>query len=464
MNLFRSAILCFFVIAGCSNHHREALYDYNEKHQYILTEDEINLLDSVQYYSFLFFINERNEQNGLVKDRSASWSPASVASIGFAIPSYAVGVERGWMSREDAASFTLAVLKFFYNSSQSSDTNVTGYKGFYYHFLKMNSGIREWNCELSTIDTGLLMMGIIFARNYYNLDIDVENQIRNLSDILVERLDWEFFKMPGNSDYANTISMGWRPEEGMHKMGWSGYNEALFLYVLAAGSGMKDAEAAYEAWLSTYKWFTPYPQLSHVAFPPIFGHIFSFCFLNPHGLKDDFMKKKGIDYFENSRRAVYVQRQYAIDNPKSWEGYDSLCWGISACDGPGDSYNFDGYEFFAYAGRGTSGPELVYFDDGTITPYASVSSILFAPEIVIPTIKSFNEKYAEEGLWGPYGYYDAFNLTAGWYDKDYIGIDQGPIVLMIENFRSGMIWKYVMADPIIQQGFRRLGFTTSINE
>jgi hypothetical protein len=184
MNLFRSAILCFFVIAGCSNHHREALYDYNEKHQYILTEDEINLLDSVQYYSFLFFINERNEQNGLVKDRSASWSPASVASIGFAIPSYAVGVERGWMSREDAASFTLAVLKFFYNSSQSSDTNVTGYKGFYYHFLKMNSGIREWNCELSTIDTGLLMMGIIFARNYYNLDIDVENQIRNLSDIL----------------------------------------------------------------------------------------------------------------------------------------------------------------------------------------------------------------------------------------------------------------------------------------
>jgi hypothetical protein len=291
MNLFRSAILCFFVIAGCSNHHREALYDYNEKHQYILTEDEINLLDSVQYYSFLFFINERNEQNGLVKDRSASWSPASVASIGFAIPSYAVGVERGWMSREDAASFTLAVLKFFYNSSQSSDTNVTGYKGFYYHFLKMNSGIREWNCELSTIDTGLLMMGIIFARNYYNLDIDVENQIRNLSDILVERLDWEFFKMPGNSDYANTISMGWRPEEGMHKMGWSGYNEALFLYVLAAGSGMKDAEAAYEAWLSTYKWFTPYPQLSHVAFPPIFGHIFSFCFLNPHGLKDDFMKK-----------------------------------------------------------------------------------------------------------------------------------------------------------------------------
>jgi hypothetical protein len=464
MNIFKSAIVCFFLIAGCSNHHKEVLYDYTEKHQYMLTEDEINLLDSVQYHSFLFFFNERNPENGLVKDRSANWSPASIASIGFVLPSYAIGVERGWMSREDAASFTLTVLNFFYNSQQSPDIKSTGYKGFYYHFLKMDSGTREWNCELSTVDTGLLMMGIIFARNYYNLDNDIENQIRNLSDMLVERLDWEFFKMPGNSDFANTISMGWKPEEGMHKMGWSGYNEALFLYVLAAGSGMKDATAAYEEWLRTYNWLTPYPHLSHAAFPPMFGHIFSFCFLDPRGLVDAFMKKKEIDYFENSRRAVYVQRQYAIDNPKRWEGYDSLCWGISACDGPGDSYNFDGYEFFGYAGRGTSGPELVYFDDGTITPYASISSIVFTPEIVIPTINSFNEKYAEEGLWGPYGYYDAFNLTAGWYDKDYIGIDQGPIVLMIENFRSGMIWKYVMEDPIIQQGLRRLGFTTSVNE
>jgi hypothetical protein len=191
----------------------------------------------------------------------------------------------------------------------------------------------------------------------------------------------------------------------------------------------------------------------------MFGHIFSFCFIKPHGLIDAFMKEKGIDYFENSRRAAYVQRQYAIDNPKGWEGYDSLCWGISASDGPGSQYNRSGLEFWGYAGRGTSGAELVYFDDGTITPYASISSIVFAPEIVIPTIKSFNEKFAEEGLWGPYGYFDAFNLTAGWYDKEYIGIDQGPIVLMIENFRSGLIWDYVMKDPVIQKGLKRLGFS-----
>ena len=348
------------------------------------------------------------------------------------------------------------------NSIQSPDTNVTGYQGFYYHFLRMNSGTREWNCELSTIDTGLLLMGIIFSRNYYNLDNAIENEISCLSAKLLDRLNWNFFKMGPSGEYANTISMGWRPEDGMHKMGWVGYNEALFLYILAAGCGMKDIESGFRIWLSSYDWRTPYPGLSHAAFPPLFGHQFSFCFLDPKGLKDKFMTEKGIDYFENSRRATYVQRQYAIDNPKGWDGYDSLCWGISASDGPGDQFNMDGKEFLGYAARGTSGPDLVYFDDGTVAPYAAISSILFAPEIVLPTIKFFNEKYGK-GLWGSYGYVDAFNPTLNWFNKEYIGIDQGPLLLMIENFRSGLIWKYVMKDSIIKEGLEKLGFNKSDN-
>jgi len=451
-------LLVIVIIGACS--YKDGSRDYNPQNQtnYKLGKEDIVMLDSIQHKAFLFFVNERNPENGLVKDRSASWAPASIASIGFAIPSYSVGIERGWISRENAANFTLSVLNFLYNSVQSADTNATGYKGFYYHFLGMNSGTRKWDCELSTIDTGLLMMGIIFARNYYNLDNEVENQIRILSGKIIERLNWDFFEMPPGNDFEHSISMGWRPEGGMHKMGWIGYNEALFLYILAAGSGMKNVEVAYETWFSSYSWITPYPGLSHAAFPPLFGHQFSFCFINPHGLQDKFMKEKGIDYFENSKRAVYVQRQYAIENPKEWVGYDSLCWGISASDGPGDSYNTDAHNFFSYAGRGTSGPDLVYFDDGTITPYAAIGSILFAPEIVIPTIKSFNERYVSKGLWGSYGYYDAFNPTANWFDKEYIGIDQGPIVLMIENFRTGLIWKYVMKDPVIQNGLTKLGF------
>jgi hypothetical protein len=457
---FLFVVALIIVAVYCSDKLVKSFYYPAYSPNYKLSMDETVMLDSIQQKTFFFFMDERNPVNGLVRDRSASWAPASIAAIGFALPSYAIGVERGWITRSEAADITLTILRFFLNSIQSPDTNVTGYQGFYYHFLRLNSGTREWNCELSTIDTGLLMMGIIFSRNYFDLDNETEKNIRTIAAKLVGRMNWDFFRMPSSSDHANAISMGWTPEHGLHDMGWVGYNEALFLYVLAAGSGMTNAATAYDVWLKTYDWRTPYPGLSHAAFPPLFGHQFSFCFINPKDLKDKFMREKGIDYFENSRRATYVQRQYAIDNPHGWIGYDSLCWGISASDGPTDKYNFDGKEFLGYAGRGTSGPDLNYFDDGTIAPYAAISSIVFVPEIAFPTIKSFNQKYGS-GLWGPYGYVDAFNPTLNWFNKEYIGIDQGPLLLMIENFRTGFVWKYVMKDPVIQTGLEKLGFTQS---
>lgn len=427
------------------------------KVNYPFTSGQEIMLDSIQQKTFLFFLNEHHPVWGIVKDRSTNSSPASIAATGFAIPSFAIGVQRNWISREQAAQITLNMLNFFINSVQSTDTNVTGYKGFYYHFLRMGSGTREWNCELSSVDTGLLMMGIIFARNYYNLDNEMENQIRLLAGKLLDRIDWDFMQMPASGKFASTISMGWTPEQGLHDFGWSGYNEALFLYVLAAGSGMKNIEQSYNSWLSSYKWYTPYEGLSHVAFPPLFGHQFSQAFIDFRGLADTYMKGKGIDYFENSRRATYVQRKYAIDDPKGWIGYDSLCWGVTASDGPTAKYNFDDKKFLGYAGRGTSGPDFNYFDDGTIAPYASLSSLPFAPEIVLPTIYSITDKYGDK-LWGEFGYYDAFNPTANWVDNDFLGIDEGPMLIMIENFRTGLVWDYVMKDPIIQKGLNRLGF------
>ena len=427
------------------------------KVNYPLSPVEKTMLDSIQYKTFLFFLKEHHPEKGIVKDRSASWAPASIASTGFGIPSFAIGAERNWISREQAAEITLKILKFFINSVQSTDAKVTGYKGFYYHFLTMSSGTREWNCELSSIDTGILMMGIIFARNYYNLDNEVETQIRLLAAKLLTRIDWDFMEMPTSGKFAYTISMGWSPEKGLHDYGWSGYNEALFLYVLAAGSGMKNVERCYKAWLKSYQWNTPYKGLSHVAFPPLFGHQFSQAFIDYRGIADVYMKEKGIDYFENSRRATYVQRKYAMDNPKGWIGYDSLCWGITASDGPTDKYNFNDKKFLGYAGRGTSGSDFNYFDDGTIAPYAALSSLPFAPEIVFPTIKSMNEIYGKK-LWGKYGYYDSFNPTAKWFDDDFIGIDEGPMLIMIENFRTGLIWNYVMKDTIIQKGLNKLGY------
>lgn len=444
------AVSCF---AQAQNHG----FKSQGKVNYPITADETAMLDSIQYKTFLFFLNEHHPEWGIVKDRAAAWAPASIASTGFGIPCFAVGVERNWISRKQAAEITLNMLKFFANSVQSTDINATGYKGFYYHFLRMNSGTREWKCELSSIDTGLLMMGILFARNYYNLDDESEKQIRELSAMLLGRMDWSFMQMSATAKHPNCISMAWSPENGLLNHGWSGYNEGLFLYVLAAGTGMKDVEKSYDSWLSTYEWQTPYKGLSHVAFPPLFGHQFSQAFIDYRGLADKYMKEKGIDYFENSRRATYVQREYAIENPKKWIGYDSLCWGFTACDGPGDKYNFGDTKFEGYAGRGASGADNTIAEDGTIAPYGPISSLPFAPEIVLPTIKSMNEKYGRE-LWGKYGFYDSFNPTAKWVNNDFIGIDEGPMLIMIENFRTGMVWDYVMKDPIIQKGLTKLGY------
>jgi hypothetical protein len=450
-------LLSALLLAGCHQPRQSTEFISHGKVDYTITPDQELMLDSIQRKTLLFFLNEHHPEWGIVKDRTKHWAPSSIAATGFGIPCFAIGAERDWITREQAAQITLDILNFFMNSDQSTDPNVTGYRGFYYHFLKMDTGTREWNCELSSVDTGLLMMGIIFARNFYNLDNETEIQIRLLAGKLLERVDWDFMEMPDTGRFANTISMAWYPEKGQHDWGWSGYNEALFLYILAAGSGMTNAERSYRAWVSSYKWQTPYEGLSHVAFPPLFGHQFSHAFIDFRGIMDSYMKEKGIDYYENSRRATYVQREYAIENPYGWLGYDSLCWGVTASDGPTDMYNYNDKKFYGYAGRGTSGPDNNYFDDGTIAPYGALSSLPFAPEIVLPTIESMIEKYGEQ-LWGKYGFYDAFNLTAQWIDDDYLGIDQGPMLIMIENFRTGLVWDYVMKDDIIQKGLNRLGF------
>ena len=427
------------------------------KINYCLTREQELMLDSIQQKTFLYFLNEHHPRWGIVKDRTTNSAPASIAATGFAIPCFAIGVERKWITREQAAQITLNTLDFFANSVQSAATDATGYKGFYYHFLDMETGRRTWHCELSSVDSGLLAMGFIFARNYYCRNNEVENRIRMLADRLLGRIEWDFMAMPPSGKYANAISMGWTPEHGYHPMGWTGYNEAQFLYILAAGSGMRNAREHYQAWLKSYEWRTPYHGLSHVAFPPLFGHQFSEAFIDFRGLSDSYLRPKGLDYFENSRRATYVQRQYAIDNPHCWVGYDSLCWGITACDGPTEKYNCEGKKFLGYAGRGTSGPDWNYFDDGTIAPDAVLASLPFAPEIVLPTIQSMLHKYGDR-LWGKYGLYDAFNLTAKWVDDDFLGIDQGPALIMIENSRTGLVWDYMMKDPVIQQGLTRLGF------
>lgn len=435
----------------------QIIYPQTTKNPVLNTQ---NFLDTLQHRSFLYFMNEINPKTGMVRDRTQDWSAASTAAMGWGVTVWAIGAEHKWITRQQAAELTLNLLKFLMSSEQSTAADATGYKGFYYHFLKMDTGKREWNSELSTIDTAWLLAGIRFAAQYYNRENKTEKEIRTLADQITRRVDWNFMviKKGQTEKHTGLISMAWKPDEGVSDFGWFGYTEALYLYILAAGTNLNNPAEVYSRWLAGYEWKEPYPGLSHVVFPPLFGHQYSHMFIDFRGLKDDYMRQKGIDYFENSKRATLANRKYCIENPNGWKGYDSLTWGISACDGPGDKYNKDGYKFEGYAGRGASGPGMTIAEDGTIAPTASASSISFIPDIVVPTIQNLYSRYGEKGLWGKYGFKDAFNPTAGWYDPDYLGLDQGPIVIMIENYKSGLIWKYSMKDPVIKKGLRLLGF------
>jgi hypothetical protein len=429
------------------------------------------LFDDLERRSFNYFWELGNPANGLVPDRWPSKSFSSIAAVGFGLTAYGVGVERGWITREQAIERTLVTLRFFAKAPQGvAAQGMSGYKGFFYHFIKMDSGARDANCELSTVDTTLLLGGILFAQSYFDRDSADEREIRALAEAIYDRVEWDWAQ-----PRAPKIAMGWTPESGMHGYDWNGYNEAMLVYILALGSPTHPvSKDAYVAWTSTYdkNWGNFHGQ-THLSFPPLFGHQFSQIWLDLRGVQDDYMRGRGIDYFENSRRAVESQRAYAIANPQDWAGYGKNVWGLSASDGPIDAtfpYHGQPRLFRTYSARG-AGIEYT-LDDGTISPMAAAASLPFAPEIVIPAVIEMHDRYGQN-IYRQYGFVDAFNpsfhydvplnqgkLTdMGWVDDDYIGIDQGPIVLMIENYRSDFVWKTMRGNPHVRLGLERAGFT-----
>jgi hypothetical protein len=269
------------------------------------------LLDDVQRETFAYFLHEVNERNGLVADCTRPGWPCSIAATGLGLASYPVGVERGWMTRDNAVARTLAALRFFSDSVQDTTPDATGYKGFYYHFLDMDSGRRTWDSELSTVDSTFLIAGALLAAEYFDRCTDEERRIRALADALYRRMDWRWAQNGGAA-----VSHGWKPESGFLPYRWQGYCEALLLYALGLGSPTYPLSAdAYPAWLSTYDWRELYGQ-AHVYAGPLFIHQLSHAWVDFRGIRDDYMRDKGIDYFENSRRATLVQARYAIDNPE----------------------------------------------------------------------------------------------------------------------------------------------------
>ena len=416
-------------------------------------------LDRLQQESFGYFLHEANPLNGLVIDKTAVNWPASIASTGFALAAYPVAVERGYMSRSAAVERTLTTLRFFGDSRQGSDADATGYKGFYYHFLDMKTGRRAWTCELSTIDTAFLLAGALTAGRYFTAETAEEREVRILSDTLFHRADWQWAQNGGA-----LVTHGWTPESGFLKYSWQGYDEAMLLYILGLGSPTHALpESCYAAWTSSYRW-EHYHGFDYLYAGPLFTHQLSHIWIDFRGIKDTFMAGKGIDYFENSRRATYVQQQYGLDNPLKFTSYGRHCWGITASDGPGpDAIKINGIErqFFGYVGRGVPyGP-----DDGTLAPWAVVASLPFAPEIVLPALNYYiNQVKLTEA--NAYGFKATFNPTYpekvsnqyGWVSPWHYGLNQGPVVLMIENYRTGLLWRLMRTCPYIASGLKRAGF------
>ena len=417
-------------------------------------------LESLQRETFDYFLHWTNPENGLVRDKTAADWPASIAATGLALAAYPVAVERGFIARHAAVKIALATLRFFWNSPQGPEPGATGYHGLYYHFLDMQTGRRAWRCELSTVDSAILLAGALTAAAYFDADVAGEQEIRGLADALYRRADW-----PWAQNGGATVTHGWKPESGFLEYRWEGYDEALVLYVLGLGSPTHPlSEESYVAWASTYEWKTSYGY-EYLYAGPLFTHQISHLWIDFRGIQDAFMRDKGIDYFENSRRATYVQQQYAIDNPLKFAGYGKDCWGISASDGPGpDTIRVCGIErqFFDYLGRGVPfGP-----DDGTIAPWAVAASLPFAPEIVLPAldycIHDLKLKQANQ-----YGFRASFNpsypvapaCASGWVSPWYFGLNEGPTVLMVENYRTGLLWQLMRDCPYISEGLRRAGFS-----
>jgi hypothetical protein len=415
-------------------------------------------LDTLQRKVFDYFRFEDNPVTGLVADKTQEGSPASIAAIGLALAAYAVGVERGYIDRAAARQLTLVTLRFFWNSPQGTGPDATGYKGFYYHFLDMQTGRRVRQCELSTIDTTFLLAGVLSAQAYFTDDSEDEKEIRTLADGLYRRADWNWAR-----NGRATVTHGWTPEKGFLPYRWEGYDEALLLYALGLGSPTYPLpEESYPAWMSTYLWKKVYGHEFLYA-GPLFIHQLSHLWIDFRGIQDSFMRDKSIDYFENSRRAAYVQQQYAIQNPLEFRGYGEHCWGITASDGPGwQTHRIKGIErvFYGYLSRGVPfGP-----DDGTISPWATVASLPFAPEIVLPALKWFHD--IDLRIDRSYGFKASFNPTFpdesgnehGWVSPCHFGLNQGPIVLMIENYRSELLWRLMRQCTYLSSGLRRAGF------
>ncbi len=414
--------------------------------------DDTALLDCAQRHAFGYFEAATDPASGLVADSTQPGSPCSIAGLGMALTAGPVAVERGWTSRARCAAAALRTLRFLAQADMSGTPGASGHRGFYFHFLDMRTGTRAWRSELSSVDTAFLMAGALAAARYFDRADADEAGIRATAALLAERVDWNWMC---NTDGA--ICHGWKPERGFLRYHWAGYNESLLMMVLALGSERHPVPVStWDAWTAGYRWRRLYGH-EHLAAGPLFIHQYPQLWMDLRGVRDAFMRAHDCDYFENSRRATLVQREYAIRNPKGLPGYGADSWGLSACHGPGPrDVVVDGRRrrLLGYAARGAPhGP-----DDGTLAPSAAVASLPFAPELALRALRHAGGR-ADDRLdrafnpGGPDG-----RGPPAWISPWRFALDNGPLLLMIENHRSGLPWRLMRGDATLRRGLERADF------
>jgi hypothetical protein len=387
------------------------------------------LLTDLQKRAVQFFWNESHPETGFSKDRAANlkegddYTVASSASTGFALVAYVIGTERGWLDRDEARSQTRKTLAQILEKWPHE-------RGWLHHFVDWKTGERMWKSEASSIDTSILLAGMLASEPYWK-----DREITRSVNAFVRRIDWKWMLTDDGTKPTETIfSMGWHPETEFIKARWAGYSEEKMLYIQAYGA---DAELSTKGWDDTRRTHVPYGGLELLSGGPLFIHQMSESFYDFRGMRD----RRGYNYFVATKNATLANRQYCIDNPKSFKAYGPRFWGLSACDTP------DGYKALGAPG---------WIDDnGTVTPTSGIASLPFTPKESRELADGLATDHA--AAFGRYGFSNGINPHRDWIDPDVIGIDLGMMMCGIENARTGLVTKLSARHPIVKRGFGRAG-------
>jgi len=399
-----------------------------------LSPEDKAFLKELSHRSFRYFWEQADPHTGLVLDRARTdggpdddkhAGAASIAATGFGLTAVCIGAEHRWVTRREARDRVRTTLRFFWEKAAQEH-------GWFYHFLDATTGERKFDSEVSSIDTALLLAGVLTARQAFHND----PQIVRLATQIYERVDFTWML---DGDSLLLLSHGWTPEKGFIKFRWDRYSEATILYLLAIGSPIHPISA----W-SWYAWTRPstnYDGFAYIEGGPLFINQYSQAYIDFRGRREKLAPH--IDYFENAVQATLANRALSLSLSRKFPGYSEDIWGITASDSP------KGYMVW---GR-TSEPRDL---DGTVVPSAPAGSLMFTPEISLPALRTMKEKFGEH-TWGRYGFADAFNPNTGWVSPYYIGIDVGITLLSAENLRNGAVWRWFMANPEPQDALTAVG-------